>query len=362
VKSRLKIEKIERVVVRGTNWVGDAMMSIPALRELRRILPAAHITLCTRSWAKGIFADADFLDDILLYDRKKSKLQTVLSQAKKWRKEKFDLAVLFQNAFEAALLAKIGGARSRIGYATDNRSFLLTQSLTVPTWKNERHEVFYYLGIIAELETLLYGATEVWEREPDASLTVSEKRKTAARELLKFHGADLSKKIVVLCPGSTNSRAKRWGAQNYAELADLLNKNLNANVILIGSPDELTVSNEVVNLAQTKLISLTGKTDLAEVVAILSAANLLITNDTGPAHIAPALATPTVVIFGPTIPFTTRPFSPLAEIIRKPPECAPCMLRDCPIDHRCMTAITPAEVYRKAESVTLKVESSKPFR
>jgi heptosyltransferase-2 len=340
----VKIEQIKRVVVRGTNWVGDAAMSVPALRELRRILPASHITLCTRKNLIGLFEDADFLDDVLIYEREKNAFQTVRRNARNWRERQFDLAVLLPNSFESALAASLGKAKNRIGYKTDNRGFLLTHALNVPEWKSVRHEVFYYLNIVAELEKLLSGKTDVFEREPDISLVISEQRKSAARSFLLENGVDFKRKIIALCPGSTNSRAKRWGAEKYAVLADLFGET--ANVILVGAPDELEVSAEVVKNAKSKPILLTGKTTLSELAAILSLADLLVSNDTGPAHIAPSVGTKTVVIFGPTIPATTRPFSDLAEIVRKPPACAPCMLRDCPIDHRCMTAITPEEVFR----------------
>lgn len=345
----MKPEEIRRVAVRGTNWVGDAMMSVPALRELRRVLPDARITLCTRGNLRGIFEDADFIDDLLIFDKNNS-TKSLFEQIKLWRARKFDLAVLLNNAFESAFLAYAGRARNRIGYNTEKRGFLLTGALAVPAWKNRRHEVFYYLNIVAELEKRLRGETEIWQRAPDASLFVSETRKTAARQFLIENGADLSKKIVAFCPGSTNSRAKRWHAENYARLADLINENLDATVVLIGSPDESEVSNKVLQAARVKPILLTGKTNLAESIAILSVADLLVTNDTGPAHIAPAVGTKTVVIFGPTIPATTRPFSDAAEIVRKPPACAPCMLRDCPIDHRCMTAVTPELVFRRITS------------
>ena len=332
--------------MRGTNWVGDAMMTVPALRELRRVLPGAHITLCTRSWAKGIFEDADFLDRILLFDKQKPNFKSLFDQTQKWRAQKFDLAILLNNAFESAFLAFAGRAKNRIGYNTERRGFLLTDALAVPDWKTERHEVFYYLNIIAELEQKLTGKTEIRERAPNISLTVSAKRKQAALELLKANGADLANKTVALCPGSTNSRAKRWHAASYAKLADLIIENTNANVVLIGASDETEVSNQILSLTESKPILLTGKTGLAESAAVLSVADWLVTNDTGPAHVAPAVGTKTIVIFGPTVPATTRPFSDLAQIVRKPPACAPCMLRDCPIDHRCMTAVTPEEVFR----------------
>ncbi|HEX8887675.1 MAG TPA: glycosyltransferase family 9 protein, partial [Pyrinomonadaceae bacterium] len=149
-------ERIERVVVRGVNWVGDAVMTIPALRELRRILPHAHITLATRSWAEGLFADADFLNEILIYDRAPRSLKAVARQMREWHKRKFDLALLFQNAFEAAVIAAAARVPFRMGYATDGRAALLTHPLAIPEWRSMRHEVFYYLNLVAELEGLIY--------------------------------------------------------------------------------------------------------------------------------------------------------------------------------------------------------------
>ncbi len=338
-----------KIVVRGTNWVGDAVMTVPALRELRRVLPDAHITLATRSWAEGLFSDADFIDDLLIYDRGARDFRAVLRQTRAWRKARFDLAVLFQNAFEAALIASAARVPLRTGYATDGRRALLTHSIPIPLWKSERHEIFYYLNIIAELETHLDGTSDILDRAPDCKLTVSEFRQKEAGEILRAHGVTInSHPLIALCPGSTNSRAKRWPSQRYAALADSFSVEMGANVLLIGSLDELNVSNEVAAQMRHKPIMLTGQTKLAEAVAILSIADLLVTNDTGPAHIAAALNCPTLVIFGPTNPATTRPFSKSAEVICKPPECAPCMLRDCPIDHRCMTAISPAEVFSRA--------------
>jgi heptosyltransferase-2 len=352
VRSRnIQPEQIERVVVRGVNWVGDAVMTVPALRELRRVLPHAHITLATRSWAEGLFADADFIDDLLVYDRRSRDFRAVARQTREWRGRRFDLALLFQNAFEAAFIAAAARVPVRMGYATDGRRALLTHALSLPRWRDERHEVFYYLNLVAGLEELLYGASQIEEREPQFALNISEERKARAREFLSSEGVVLNGALVALCPGSTNSRAKRWPAERYAALADRFIKETGANVLLIGSPDELEVSREVEKQMRHRPVMLTGRTDLAQAVAILSLADVLITNDTGPAHISAALQRPTLVIFGPTDPRTTRPFSPVAEIIRHPPECAPCMLRDCPIDHRCMTAISPDEVFMRASAM-----------
>lgn len=345
----LEPEIINRVVVRGTNWVGDAMMTVPALRELRCLLPHAHITLATRSWAKGLFADADFLDDLLIHDRRG--LPSVISQINEWRRRKFDLAVLFQNAFEAALVPALARVSFRVGYATDSRRLLLTHPLPVPDWHSSKHEIFYYLNIVAGLEYLLNSRQTILQKEPDASLRISEARAAAGRGLLRAYGVENGRPLIALCPGSINSRAKRWPAERYAALADSFIEELHAEVLLIGSQDEMDVSLEVSRRMRNNPIMLTGETDLAQVAAIVSLVDLLVTNDTGPAHIAAALRRPTLVIFGPTNPLTTRPFSPVAQLIREPPDCAPCMLRDCPIDHRCMTAISPAAVFARARSL-----------
>ncbi len=344
---KLQPNEIRRIVVRTPTWVGDAVMSLPALHELRRLFPEARITVVSPPGSADIFLDSDTVDNILI--QQTSGFFAVFSNAREWRRQRFDLAVLFQNAFAAAASAFLARVPLRIGYATDRRSALLSTSLPVPTWKDERHESFYYLNIIRELGRTLSGAQTV-ETEPIFNLLVSEERKQSARQMLSDQGADFSGPLAILCPGSINSRAKRWPAERYAELADRLTA-AGMNVVLIGSPGELDVSRQVMAQAKHKPIALTGKTSVAEVVALISVAGVLITNDTGPAHIGAALGTPTLVIFGPTNPLTTYPFSAKAQVIREPPDCAPCMLRDCPIDHRCMTAISPSQVFQKTLAV-----------
>lgn len=339
-----------KIVVRGTNWIGDAVMTIPALRELRRIFPDAHITLHTRSWAEGIFRDADFLDSIMAFEPDGPALKDAIDQGHLLKKAGFDLSVLFPNSFESALAAKLGRIPRRFGYSREARRILLTDPIKVPEWKNRRHEVFYYLNLIAAIEKAVLSKETVMDHEPSVGLTVSSSRREAARELLKGFGVDPSRKTVALGVGSTNSRAKRWLPENYAELNDRFQVEADANVLLVGSTNEMNVSTEVENLSDKKPILLTGKTDIADATAILSEIDLLISNDMGLAHVAPAVGTRTLVIFGPTNPETTAPFSGLAKVIRHEVECSPCMLRDCPIDHRCMTRITVDDVFKMAVS------------
>jgi len=355
----VQAESIQRIVVRGTNWVGDSVMTVPALRALRRVLPDAHITLVIRPGTKGIFSEAEFIDDVLLYDRKGA--VSVLGQVREWKRRNFDLAVLFQNAFEAALIPFLAGVPVRLGYATESRQVLLTHPLPLPEWRSAKHEVFYYLYLVTALEQMLFGRSDICESEPDASIRIPESRKAEAAELLRAHSVSETESVVAICPGSINSRAKRWPAERFAALADRLIDS-RRKVLLIGSKDELDVSEDVVRRMRNQPVVLTGKTSLDQITAVLDRADLIVTNDTGPAHIGAALGRPTLVIFGPTNPLTTRPFGPEAEILRLPPDCAPCMLRDCPIDHRCMTAITVDEVFERSHALLKRGSFAKTVR
>lgn len=324
-------------------------MSIPALRELRRIFPDASITLHTAEWAEGLFGEAEFIDELVTFKKNKWRVVDVYDNWQFLGADEYDLVVLFPNSFESALTAFLTRIPRRIGYNKDLRGLLLTDPIAVPEWKNRRHEVYYYLNLVAQVERRVLGRETVAVGQPDIHLNVSDRRRQEAAELIHFAGADPSRKTVALGVGSTNSRAKRWPAENYAKLNDLLQTRSNANVLLVGSPDEQDVASAVAQLSANKPIILTGQTTLAEAVATLGAVDLLISNDMGLAHAADAVGTPTMVIFGPTDPTTTRPFSNNADVIRKEVECSPCMLRDCPIDHRCMTRISVEEVWAHAE-------------
>ncbi len=337
-------KEINRIVVRGTNWIGDSVMSVPALRELSRIFPDAEIVLHIRPSVEGLFHDADFIDRILPVEKKGSRIRRAIDQTDVLGGEDFDLAILFPNSFESALTTKLARIPRRIGYNKDLRGLLLTDPIPVPEWKDKRHEVGYYMNLIAEVERRYLGRKTVGASEPDASLPVSEERNAAARAMLTAAGVDPGRGVIALGAGSTNSMAKRWGTARFAELNDRLQAELGVQTILVGAPSEADVAREVIERSNNAPIDLTGRTDVAEAAAVLSVVDLLVSNDMGLAHVAPAVGTRTVVIFGPTDPVTTRPFSHNAVVIRNDVECSPCMLRECPIDHRCMTRISVDDV------------------
>jgi len=304
-----------KILVRGTNWIGDAVMSIPALRELRRIFPDAHITLHTRSWADGLFRDASFIDELVTFDKAKWAIKDVYDNSQFLKGDGFDLAIVLPNSFEAAITSFLSKIPHRIGYNKDLRGLLLTDPVAVPEWKNRKHEVFYYLNLIAEVERRVLGRDSVGQTTPDSHLDIADERKDRARKKLHDVGADPANPTVVFVAGSANSPEKRWPAENFASLALKLTNDLSASVVLLGSSNEKDVSDQIKGLTVSPLIDLTGATSLGEAAAILSVADLVVSNDTGLAHVAPAVGTPTAVIFGPTNPTTTRPYSDLAEVI-----------------------------------------------
>jgi len=331
------------ILVRGTNWIGDAIMTIPAVRRIRAIFPDAKIVLQTRGWAEDIFNDSGLFDEIVSVD-------SASQQIRMLRPYRFDLAILFPNSFESALVARLGGAKKIFGYASDHRSLLLTHAIPIPEWKTSRHEVYYYLELISAVEMHYFQSVRP-SGELEPRLVINEERRQAAREFLREHGVDPKLKTVAVAPGSTNSEAKRWTPASFARLNDRLHAELGVNVVILGSTGDVAVSRAVVAASKQPPLDLTGETDLAQAAAILAEADLLISNDMGLAHIAPAVGTKTIVIFGPTNPVTTRPFSDIATVVSAGVECSPCMLRECPIDHRCMTRIPADHVFEKAEAI-----------
>lgn len=319
-------------------------MTIPALRALRLALPDASLALETRSWAVDIFRDADFIDEIVIIEENDGGIRSLVKQSRRLGNGGFDLAVLFTNSYRSAAAVKLAGIPRRFGYAKEGRRFLLTDALRIPKWKETRHEVFYYLEIAKFVERRLTGSSIIADVDPIPRLYITPEQQKRGAEILNLCGCDLSKPVIALGAGSTNSRAKRWPQENFAKLNDRIQSESGANVVLLGAGNEAEISANISNVSKAKPIDLTGKTGLGEAIAVLAYADLFVSNDMGLAHIAAATGTPTITIFGPTNPLTTHPFAENSIIVREPVECSPCMLRDCPIDHRCMTRITVERV------------------
>ncbi len=344
---------IQKILVRGTNWLGDAVMTIPALQRLRASFPTARITLLAPPRAAEVFAGFAAVDEVVAYHRKEQGKRAFLDAMRLLRRERFDLAILFQNAFEAALLACLSGAKIRIGYDTQGRGALLTHKLQRGDEHRNRHQMNDYLDLVMEAERVCLGSAAAALRNTIPTLTASDEQRQAAAKFLPPAG-----KLIALNVGATNSRAKCWPEDRFAALADQMVTERGARIVLIGAGSERENAARVIaQMHQSQAANnLAGETSIAELIGLLASCDLLVTNDTGPAHVGAALSIPTLTIFGPTNEFETAPLGLRSELMRADGiECARCMHRECPIDHRCMTRITVEAVAEKAFSLLEKI-------
>jgi len=342
----------ERILVRATNWVGDAVMSLPALAAVRNRFPRAHIAVLARPWVAGLYRHEPFADEIIAYQparfRRGSLWQAGRDRivvAAQLRERQFDCALLLQNAFDAALVTALAEIPERIGYARDLRAPLLTRPIERPRAGSiPPHESFYYLELLRRAGWL--------ERLPEklaVELRSAPRARSAGRE--RFAAEGITRTVIGVSPGAAYGAAKRWLPEGFATAAATLAGHLDAMVALHGSASERELCESVKALLSGRgiqAINYAGKTTLEEFIERAAASALFLTNDSGAMHIASALGVPTVAIFGATNPVTTGPAGPLARIVREPVECSPCLLRECPIDHRCMTRIPPEKVSQTA--------------
>jgi heptosyltransferase-2 len=314
------------ILVRATNWIGDAVMSLPALRAIRERFPTARISILAKPWVADLYGRESFVDEIILYSGK-SPWRT----GHELRARRFDCAILLQNAFEAAWIAWLARIPTRIGYKRDGRQLLLTQAVDVPKpGEIPRHESFYYLELLRRaglIDSLPAGEAIRLRRGPALN----------------------GKRIIGISPGAAYGTAKRWLPERFAEAAGTLATVRGASIALFGTQGERALCDEVAQLLNGHhVINYAGQTTLAQFIDLAAGCELFLTNDSGSMHIASALGIPTVAIFGATDDTTTGPTGLNARVVRKPVDCSPCLLRECPIDHRCMTGVSADRVVKEA--------------
>jgi heptosyltransferase II len=318
--------------VRATNWLGDAVMSLPAIRAIRDVFPHAHIAVVARPWVADLYASESSIDRVIPYTAQKG-LGAKRAFAATLRRERFDAAILLQNAFDAALIAWLAGIPERIGYNRDARGLLLTRAIRVPEpGEIPRHERFYYLELLRRAGLI--------ERFPETGAIrldgIDEARAAGTAHLARM---GISGPVVGVSPGAAYGDAKRWLPERFAAVA----ATVPAAVLLFGSAGERPLCEIVAGHLRHGGIdvrNLAGETTLREFTDLAAACRLFLTNDSGAMHVASALGVPTVAVFGATDDAATGPTGPLARVVREHAECSPCLLRQCPIDHRCMTAVT----------------------
>ena len=323
--------------MRATNWLGDAVMSLPALRAIRHIFPHAHIAVVARPSVAELYDRESCIDEVIPYSARGFSSRRAFAAG--LRTHRFDCALLLQNAFDAALMTWMAGIPERIGYSRDARRWLLTRAIPVPEpGEIPRHERFYYLELLRRAGLM--------EHFPETSAirldAIPAARKAGLRRLAEW---GIAGPVIGISPGAAYGSAKRWLPERFAETA----RTLSGPVLVFGARSERELCARVA--AESNGRNLAGETSLREFIELASACRLFLTNDSGAMHVASALGVPTVAVFGATDDTTTGPTGPTARVVRAHAECSPCLLRECPIDHRCMTRVTAAQVAAAAFQV-----------
>jgi heptosyltransferase-2 len=326
-------------------------MSLPAIRAIRRVFPHAHIALVARPWVADLYARERSIDRIIPYTAQKG-LRAKREFASLLRREHFDAAILLQNAFDAALLMWLAGIPERIGYNRDARRLLLTQAIPVPEpGEIPRHERFYYLELLRRAG-MIEGFADIG---PIRLEGIDEARAAGAAHMARL---GISGTAIGISPGAAYGNAKRWLPERFAAVAQNLAPEA---VLLFGSAGERPLCGTVaesLRRAGIEARNLAGETTLREFIDLAAACRLFLTNDSGAMHVSSALGVPTLAVFGATDDTTTGPTGPLARVVREHAECSPCLLRECPIDHRCMTAVTVERVTAVAQDLWKETASA----
>jgi heptosyltransferase-2 len=346
-----------RILVRGVNWLGDAVMATPALLRLREKFPGTDIVLLTPKKLTDLWLNHPAVNETISF----APGENIFSISKKLRAGKFDIALVLPNSLRSALEVFLAGIPQRIGYARPWRNFPLTQAVTAradavkmrkrseaeiqqlisgkPETRNQKpeiqkssHQIFEYLNLAAAL-----GANP----EPiEPQLFVLPDEIETAKE--KFSLKKITQPVFGLNPGAEYGPAKRWPVERFIAAAQEIQRQTNCVWILFGGKGDLKLTAQIASVIHESRLT-SGETSLRELMSLLKLCRVLLTNDTGPMHVAAALGTPVVVPFGSTSPELTGPGLPVDtqnRLLKSDAPCSPCFLRECPIDFRCMNGIS----------------------
>jgi heptosyltransferase-2 len=334
-----------RILVKQVNWLGDIVMSQPALRALRRAYPAAHLAVLVKRELASFFDGATWIDEVIPYRIRPgwAGLGDQRTLVADLRRRRFDLAVLFPDSFQSALWAAAAGIPERVGYVRDLRGLLLTRGVAPTETTQAGHQVGYRLHLLSE-------ALGIAGSPDDFAVDVAPLSRVRMQAWLGERRRRPDGPLIGLAAGAAYGPAKEWPATRFAALADLLAERLGAECVLVGSPGERARSEEVAAATRAGALVAAGATDVGELVALLSLCAGFVGNDSGSMHVAGALGVPTVGIFGSTRPGRTAPLGGRATVVYHAIECSPCLKRTCRFGHyRCLTEIDAPEVARALE-------------
>ena len=325
-------------MIRSANWLGDAVMTVPAMMAVRETYPDAHIAVVANPLVAQLLENHPGCDEVIVYNKRTEHAGVLgmLRFAAVLRRRKFDCAILFQYAIEAGIMAFMAGIPRRIGFTTDGRRIFLTHPVPFGEAEMTVHQTDAFLRIVNH-----YGINAEDKIQP---LALLDSERAWVKDQLP------EGPVVTINPGAAYGSAKRWYPERFAAVGDFLAREYGLHVVLIGGPGEVEIGNDIAAAIQAPVHNFVGKTSVRQMMSLIDIASLMVTNDSGPMHIAAGFNVPIVAIFGSTNHTTTSPFSESYRIVHHQVECSPCMLRECPIDHRCMDRVTVDDVVEAVQS------------
>lgn len=325
------------IIVRMPNWIGDFVMALPVLQDLRQHFPKALLTaMCQQSHA-ALLDNNPHINECMTFERRSGWIHScyrpdILAPL---RRARYDLGILLTNTLASAWWFWAAHVKNRIGYAKHGRSLLLNQALPYPKDAAKIHQVELYKNILTPI------GIPISQTAP--TLYVTEAQLQAARAVLTQYGWDAKSPLIGINPGAAYGSAKCWLPERFRELTEKLLDQTKAHIVYFGDLSSESLIQGITHNMPSRVINLAGKTSLKELIALISCCSVLLTNDSGPMHIAAAVGTFPIALFGSTNPAQTGPYKS-GEVIYKQASCSPCYQRCCPIDFRCMKAITVDEV------------------
>jgi lipopolysaccharide heptosyltransferase II len=359
-----------RILILSPNWLGDAVMALPAIADVKRRFPAARVIVAARRAVAGMFHLAPTIDEVLPleWNGRMFRQRAWRTDLDALRRVSADAALLLPNSFASAWMVSRAGIPERMGYARDWRARLLTRAVTPP--RGSVHQGEYYQHLVRALDVPsgpLLGALRApgtamrktspahdppTEPRSGPLLVAPDAAIASARSLLTSRGWNESQPLVALAPGAAYGTAKRWLPAHFAQLVSRLVSSSEATCVMVGSGADRETTRWIGALVpegdRTQLVDLAGDTSLESLAGVIRLSRVFVSNDSGAMHMASALGTPVVALFGPTREHETAPLprpGVRAEVLLHPVWCRPCMLRECPIDHRCMRGLTPERVF-----------------
>ena len=349
----------QKLLIVQPSWVGDAVMATPTLRAIRELYPDAHISYLMRRYVKDLYGGMPWADQIITYRTGKTKKKAgkgLFDLSARLRAAKFDFAILLPNSFKSALICKMANIPRIFGYERDGRGFLLSDRLLPVKDKGKfvpSPIIHAYLGMAR------YLGSKTRDLKMELFVTDSDRREAAevfARAGL-ISGLDRpasrgQSPMILLNPGAQYGAAKVWKSEYFAELADRFIQDLNATVLLSSAPRERVIIESIKKQMKHSAVDLSAAgVTLGSLKEIVRRCDLMVTNDTGPRHIAAAMQVPVVTIFGPTYPQWTEIYYPQERQVSVKVFCGPCQKKVCPLDHRCMTQVTPGMVWEASRQL-----------